>query len=202
MKHQLLPLPEQVIVITGASSGIGLVTAKRAAHRGARVVLAARNETDLRTACDEIRRDGGRATYVVADVITPDDVRKIAEAATAEFGRIDSWVNVSGHVDGLREALRAMREHGGALVNVAGGTAEAPAIKGFTDSLRVQLEHEGVPISVSLVKPEGAAPETTADVILRCSEKPPREHLLAAVGVLAGLVTFLGFATLRGYARS
>ena len=71
MKYQLLPVSEQVIVITGASSGIGLVTAKRAAHRGARVVLAARNENDLRAACDEIRRDGGRAIHVVADVSVP-----------------------------------------------------------------------------------------------------------------------------------
>ena len=74
MKHQLLPLREQVIVITGASSGLGLVTAKRAASRSARVVLAARNENDLRAGCDAIRQEGGRAIYVVADVSNADDV--------------------------------------------------------------------------------------------------------------------------------
>src|SRR4051812_12807518 len=93
MKYQLLPVSEQVIVITGASSGIGLVTAKRAAHRGARLVIAARNEQDLRNACDEIRHDGGRAIHVVADVTNPDDVKRIGEAAIDEFGRIDTWVN-------------------------------------------------------------------------------------------------------------
>ena len=50
MKRHLKPISDQVMVITGASSGIGLVTAKRAAARGARVVLAARNEADLRRA--------------------------------------------------------------------------------------------------------------------------------------------------------
>ena len=132
------------MVITGASSGIGLVTTKRAAGRGARVVLAARNETDLRTACDGIRRDGGRAIYVVADVTNYDDVRKIGDAAIAEFGRIDTWVNNAavsmygktfeipiedmrrqmevnfwGEVYGSREAVRHLRERGGALINSA-----------------------------------------------------------------------------------
>ena len=57
MRLALKPLDEQVMVITGASSGIGLVTAKHAARRGACVVLAARNENDLRDATEAIRRD-------------------------------------------------------------------------------------------------------------------------------------------------
>src|SRR5206468_3596858 len=61
-------LRDQTIVITGASSGIGLATARLAARRGARVVLTSRNEQDLRRAVDEIESQGGRATYVVADV--------------------------------------------------------------------------------------------------------------------------------------
>src|SRR5688572_21975208 len=93
MKISLKPLSEQVIVITGASSGIGLVTAKAAARAGARVVLAARNEADLRQAVDDIRRGGGRAIYVVADVADAAQVSQIASAAVAEFGRIDTWVN-------------------------------------------------------------------------------------------------------------
>ncbi|HVZ21763.1 MAG TPA: SDR family NAD(P)-dependent oxidoreductase, partial [Vicinamibacterales bacterium] len=59
---------DQVIVITGASSGIGLATARMAAKRGAQVVMAARNEADLRRMCEEIRANGGGATYVAADV--------------------------------------------------------------------------------------------------------------------------------------
>ena len=89
MNTPLQPLHEQVIVITGASSGIGLVTAKQAAEVGARVVLAARNGNDLERAVEHIRRHGGRAIHVVADVADPEQVERIAAAAVVEFGRID-----------------------------------------------------------------------------------------------------------------
>jgi NAD(P)-dependent dehydrogenase (short-subunit alcohol dehydrogenase family) len=93
MTLTLKPLDEQVIVITGASSGIGLVTARRAAQRGACVVLAARNEKDLHGATDTIRRAGGRAVYAVADVADAAQVEAIADTAIREFGRFDTWVN-------------------------------------------------------------------------------------------------------------
>src|SRR5690348_13391380 len=96
MDIRLKPLGEQVIVITGASSGIGLVTAQRAAERGAQVVLAARNERDLANAVQEIRDAGGRAVYQVADVADPEQVEAIADAAVRAFGRIDTWVNNAG----------------------------------------------------------------------------------------------------------
>ena len=62
------PVKDQVIVITGASSGIGLATARMAARRGARVVMAARNQQDLKDAAEEIRANGGRALAVATDV--------------------------------------------------------------------------------------------------------------------------------------
>ena len=93
MRLQLLPMSEQVIVITGASSGIGLVTAREAARKGAAVVLVARNEHDLVTAVDGIRRQGGRAIHVTADVADPRQVEAVGDAAIREFGRIDTWVN-------------------------------------------------------------------------------------------------------------
>ena len=64
----LKPLCEQTIVITGASSGIGLATARAAADQGARVVLSARNEEALAEAAEAIRNAGGEAAYVSADV--------------------------------------------------------------------------------------------------------------------------------------
>lgn len=68
MTLSLKPLNQQTIVITGASSGIGLATARRAARTGAAVVLCARNEDVLRETVDAISAAGGRAAYCVADV--------------------------------------------------------------------------------------------------------------------------------------
>lgn len=96
MPLKLKPLADQVIVITGASSGIGLATARRAAKAGAAVVLVARNEEALRTIADEINTAGGRAHPVAADVGDPADVEKVARAAIARFERIDTWVNDAG----------------------------------------------------------------------------------------------------------
>src|SRR5918992_1258801 len=93
MRFHLRPLHEQVMVITGASSGIGLVTARDAARCGAAIVLAARNDHELAAAVNDIRREGGRAVHVVADVADPQQVDAIADTAIREFGRIDTWVN-------------------------------------------------------------------------------------------------------------
>ena len=68
MAVKLKKLSKQVMVITGASSGIGLATARRAAKAGAKVVLASRNETALARIVSDIRASGGTATYVGADV--------------------------------------------------------------------------------------------------------------------------------------
>jgi len=96
MAVKLKPLADQVIVITGASSGIGLATARKAAKAGAAVVLAARNGEALRAICEDINAQGGRAHAVVADVGAPEDVDKIARAAIARFDRFDTWINDAG----------------------------------------------------------------------------------------------------------
>src|SRR5688572_22036587 len=96
MAVKLKKLEDQVIVITGASSGIGLTTVRQAAKSGARLVLAARNEEALRKLADEINTGGGRAVYVVADVGSHGDVSKIAAEALNSFGGFDTWVNNAG----------------------------------------------------------------------------------------------------------
>lgn len=88
MRHK--PLREQVIVITGASSGIGLATARMAAGRGARVVLAARSGEVLTRLAREIEAQGGQAVAVTADVGNRAEVQAIADAARARFGGFDT----------------------------------------------------------------------------------------------------------------
>jgi short-subunit dehydrogenase len=96
MGVQQKPVKEQVIVVTGASSGIGLATAQEAARRGARVVLVSRDEADIAAAAEAIRAAGGQATHVVADVADRAALQRAADTATREFGGIDTWVNNAG----------------------------------------------------------------------------------------------------------
>src|SRR4051812_38965327 len=139
---KLKPLSEQVIVITGASSGIGLATAREAARRGAKLVLAARSGETLDEVVDQINVAGGDAVQVVADVSDRKQVQKIADQAIKRFGQIDTWVNNAGLsiyrrldevsdadnrrlfdinffgvVYGSLVALPYLKQNGGALIN-------------------------------------------------------------------------------------
>jgi short-subunit dehydrogenase len=96
MSPGLLPIREQVIVITGASSGIGLATARMAARKGARVVMAARSEDAMRRAAEEIAAQGGEAFVVPTDVTSEEEVDRLAQTAIERYGRFDSWVNNAG----------------------------------------------------------------------------------------------------------
>jgi len=95
-KINLKPIKDQVIVITGASSGIGLVTARMARALGARVVVAARNEAALRQLSAEINQYGLGAAYVEADVGKEEDVQRISDTALRTFGGFDTWINNAG----------------------------------------------------------------------------------------------------------
>lgn len=149
MAVNLKKLEQQVMVITGASSGIGLATARMAANRGARLVLAARNDEALQKLTNEINSAGGEAIRVVADVGTEDDVRKIAAEALDRFGGFDTWVNNAavsiygkiedvptgdmrqlfetnfwGVVYGSLVAAGHLKEHGGAIINVGSSVSD------------------------------------------------------------------------------
>jgi len=279
MDIKLKPISEQVIVITGASSGIGLVTARTAARRGARVLLVARNEPALARLVDDVRAAGGEAAYAVADVAREEDVERAAEAAANEFGGFDAWVNCAsvalyattlqattddmrrlfdvnfwGVVHGSRVAAERLAArfgdaahpgaYSGAIVNVGSALSDRAvpllgiyaaakhAVKAFTDSLRMDLERAGAPVSVSLVKPASMdtpfyeharnymasepapippvyAPEVAAEAILACCERPLREvpagggaRGLQALGYYAPALADRAMQTLYGVQQS
>lgn len=225
---------DQVIVITGASSGIGLATAKEAASRGARVVLNSRDPVDLAKAVQEIREDGGEATMHIGDVADRSAMEGLADTAIAAYRRIDTWINNAGVsiygeisevriedarrlfdtnywgvVNGSLVAVEHLATFGGTLINVGSVLSETGyplqghyaaskhAVKGFTDSLRLELEKKEQPIIVTLIQPSAIdtpypehaknylpkdpkhqapvyKPEIVADAILACAEKPHR----------------------------
>src|SRR5688572_27531414 len=242
MGVKLKKINEQTIVITGATSGIGLTTARMAADRGAKLVLAARNEEALQKLVEEINSSGGEAVSVVADVGVEEDVRKIAERAAEIFAGFDTWVNNAGVsiygkledvpfedqrrlfetnywgvVYGSLAAVGHLKTRGGALINIGSilsdraiplqgiYCASKHAVKGFTDALRMELEAEDAPISVTLVKPAAIdtpykdhaknymgvepenpppvyAPEAVAEAILHCAENSVRDVFVGGGG--------------------
>jgi short-subunit dehydrogenase len=148
-KPQLKPLDQQVMVITGASSGIGLVTAKKAAAAGAKLVLAARNDAALRQLVEQLKADGHEAIHVETDVGDEAAVNAVAFAAIDAFGRIDTWVNNAGVslyarlkdvatddarrvfdtnfwgvVYGSHAAVPHLKQQGGALINIGSTLSE------------------------------------------------------------------------------
>src|SRR5688500_10659544 len=96
MAVSLKPLDQQVIVLTGASSGIGLATAEPAAREGAKAVLSARSERAVQGLADRIAQAGGEALVVSADVGDRSEVERVAAAAIERFGRIHCWINNAG----------------------------------------------------------------------------------------------------------
>ena len=152
MRKKLKPIDEQVLVITGASSGNGLATAREAVERGARVLLVARNKQAL----DKIARElGPNAAVCVADVAEEGAAERICQAAIKAFGGFDTWVNCAAVTSygtleqlGIEEQRRvfevdyfamlegsmvAMRHlaarGGGAIINVGSVLSDRAAIK-------------------------------------------------------------------------
>ena len=242
MGQKLKLLNEQVIVITGASSGIGLATAKLAARRGAQVVLVSRDEEDLARAVREIQERGASAVHFVADVADQAAMQRVARDVVVQFGRIDTWINNAGVtvyglieevptedarrlfetnywgvVNGSLAALPHLRSGGGALINLGSVlsdtgyplqghyTASKHAVKGLTDSLRLEVEKSGAPVCITLIQPAAIdtpypehaknhlgfeakhmppvyAPEVVAKAILHCAERPERNVLVGGSG--------------------
>ncbi|EHJ52567.1 SDR family oxidoreductase [Streptococcus macacae] len=107
----------KVIVITGASSGIGEATAKTLAKAGNKVVLAARRQDRLEALVADIQAAGGEAIYVLADVSKLEENKKIAQAALDTYGRIDVWVNNAGLMP-LSEFSKGLVEEWDRMIDV------------------------------------------------------------------------------------
>jgi short-subunit dehydrogenase len=241
---KLKNISEQTIVITGATSGIGLTTARMAAEQGARLLLIARNEGALNELAAEINAKGGRAIVYAADVADENALRGAANKARSELGGFDTWVNNAGGaiygkiaevsnedsrrlfetnfwgvVYGSRIAVEHLRERGGALINIGSEVSDTPvpligmyaaskhAVKGFTDAFRLEIEADGLPISVTLIKPTAIhtpfpehaknyldfepqlpppvyAPELVAEAILHCAQNPVRDFFVGEMAAV------------------
>lgn len=246
------PLQEQTIVITGASSGIGLATAEMAAKRGARVVLSSRNETDLHEIAGKLRSEGCKVLAVKADVRSLSELENLRYEAERTFGTIDTWINNAGGSiygplleipedeerdlfetnfwgvrHGCHVAVAAMKNQGGMLINVGSEvslraaplqgiySATKHAVKAYTDTLRMELEHDNIPIGVALIRPtaidtpfpqhavnhlkegEPSLPDPTyhpdyaAEAILKCAVKPQRDVYVGSPSKLHAIMEFL-----------
>ena len=156
------PIGEQVVVVTGASQGIGRETALQLAAKGASVVVAARNEEALDELTRQVERIGGQAEPVVTDVAVAAQVERLAQRAVDRFGRIDTWVNnaavsiyatveqlepeemqrlievnLLGTMYGARAAIPHLRRAGGgAIVNVGSALSDraVPLQSGYVAS--------------------------------------------------------------------
>lgn len=154
--------PDTVVVLCGASSGIGRAIAQALARRGARLVLAARRRDTLQAVADECAALGAQALAVPTDVTDAAAVQALGEAAIARFGRIDAWINnvgvgvvgrfeavplalhrrvveanLLGHLHGAHVALGHFRARGqGLLVEMAsiGGWLPAPYAAAYAAS--------------------------------------------------------------------
>ena len=154
--------PPPVVVLTGASSGIGRATAHRLAERNADIVLAARDAHTLQTVADECERRGARVLVVPTDVANANAVADLARAAIERFGRIDVWINnvgvgavglfdevplslhrrviesnLIGHMNGSHAALAHFRERRrGTLINMIslGGWVPSPYAAAYSAS--------------------------------------------------------------------
>jgi short-subunit dehydrogenase len=89
-------MKDKVVIITGASSGIGLATAREFAMQGAHVVLAARSQNLLKNAVDELHSAGYSAMSVPTDVTSEDDCRRLILATIGKYGKIDILINNAG----------------------------------------------------------------------------------------------------------
>lgn len=239
---------DNVVIITGASRGIGAELARQLAAQGARLALAARDEAALESVADECRQRGATVEVIPVDVTVEADCRRLVERTVARFGRIDTLVNNAGatmwaRVDEIRDlamlarimqvnymgavyctasALPHLKASRGRIVGVAsltgltgvptrsGYAASKHAMRGFFDSLRIELAGSGVtvtmiypgfvatgirenatgpdgtPVRINPLDPERVmSPQECARLIIVAIRRRSRELVMTPLGKLA-----------------
>jgi NAD(P)-dependent dehydrogenase (short-subunit alcohol dehydrogenase family) len=236
----------KIVVITGASSGVGRAITRAFGARGCKVALIARNEQALDATAAEVHEAGGEALVLPLDVADAEAVEQAAASVEAQWGRIDVWVNCAmatvfapvtditaeeyrrvtevtylGYVYGTLAALRRMRPRNeGTIIQIGSALAyrsiplqsaycaAKAAIRGFTDSLRTELIHEGSGIRLTMLQlpavntpqslrqrnklpkqaqpmPPMFTPESIADTVVWAGDHAPREMLIGLPSVQA-----------------
>jgi NAD(P)-dependent dehydrogenase (short-subunit alcohol dehydrogenase family) len=238
----LIPVDRQVVVIVGATSGIGKAAAFHFAEKGAKVVAAGRSQEALDALVEEVSIRGGTIAGVKTDVADYQQVQALAESAVQRFGRIDTWVNAAavnlyatfertepeefarliqvnllGQIHGAKAALPHLKKQGGALIHIgsiesrrsfpyhSAYAASKQGMIGFIDSLRLELEKEAAPVSVTTILPASIntpffdkaltrigvkpqplppvyPPETVAEAIVYAASHPVRELVAGGAG--------------------
>jgi NAD(P)-dependent dehydrogenase (short-subunit alcohol dehydrogenase family) len=259
---RLKSIAQQVVVIMGASSGIGRATALQFAKRGAKLVVSARSAPGLASLVAAIREGRGEAEAVPADAASFEQVQAVAARAIEAYGRLDTWVhlaavsvyapfehttpgefrrvidvNLLGQAHGAWAALPHLRREGrGALIHVSSVEAKRAlplqsayaaskhGVEGFLEALRLELQHEGVPISVTNVMPASIKtplytnarsklgvqprglgplypPGQVAEAILYAAEHPTRDLVVGGAGRALLLLQRLSPALADAYLR-
>lgn len=178
---------DNVVILTGASTGIGEAMAHELARQGAWLALAARNAAKLETVAEACRALGGRALVVSTDVTDQEECRELVERTVAEYGRLDTLINNAGlsmwmkfeEVEDLSTleyltrvnyfgsmyctyyALPHLKRTHGRIVAIAsvaartgiptrtGYSASKHAMVGFFESLRIEVEDDGVSVTIA-----------------------------------------------------
>ena len=151
------PLSEQVLVVTGASSGLGRAIARLAGERGAKVVVTARNEEALANCVAEIERSGSEALAVPADAADQEQVHRVVAEAVERFGRIDTYVanaivTVYAEAERLEpEELRRVWEVNffGAVYGFWAALPHLRASKGTFLHVSSALAYRGIPLQAA-----------------------------------------------------